>query len=133
MATVAAGIARLGFRAWYERQLIESHAWFVTAFLGTVLVMALLEGINLRGPGPLSLLTLAMVVLAVLVSAIALRRYMSLLNRAEVLAGQCTCASCGAYGMIRVVDADAASTMPQSQWMRVACKKCNHGWRVGLT
>lgn len=132
MATAAAGIARLGFRTWYERQLIESHAWFVTAFLGTVLIMALLENLNLRGPDPLSLPTLAMVVLATLVSATALRRYMSLLNRAETLAEQCTCAKCGTYGVIRVVDADVASTMPQSQWMRVACKKCNHGWRVGL-
>jgi hypothetical protein len=133
MATPAAGITRLGFRVWYERQLIESHAWFVTAFLGAVLIMALLEDLNLRGPGPLSLPTLAMVVLATLVSATALRRYMSLLNRAEALAEQCTCANCGTYGVIRIVDAGATNALPQQQWMRVACKKCDHDWQVMIS
>ena len=29
----ADGIRKLGFRRWYERQLIESHAYFLTCFL----------------------------------------------------------------------------------------------------
>ena len=31
----ARSIGRLGFRKWYERRLIESHAWLVTALLWT--------------------------------------------------------------------------------------------------
>jgi len=133
MPTPAAGIARLGFRVWYERQLIEGHAWLVTAFLGLVLIMALMEELNLRGPGPLSLLNLVIVLLSALVAAIALRRYMSVLNRAEALAEQCTCLNCGAYGLIRIVDAGASSAAPQEQWMRVTCKKCEHRWQLELS
>ena len=40
-------IARLGFRKWYERRLIEAHAWLVTALLCAIYVEAALEGLNL--------------------------------------------------------------------------------------
>ena len=29
----ADSIRRLGFWRWYERQLIEAHAWFITGFI----------------------------------------------------------------------------------------------------
>lgn len=48
MATPAQGIARLGFRTWDERQLIESHVWFITGFLCAALILALTEDLNLR-------------------------------------------------------------------------------------
>ena len=34
----ADGIRQLGFRRWYERQLIESHAYFLTCFLCMIMV-----------------------------------------------------------------------------------------------
>lgn len=105
MATPAQGIARLGFRIWYERQLIESHVWFVTAFLCAVLIMALMEELNLRGPGPLSLTALGMIAAATLTGVVALRRYIRMLNRAESLAEQCVCPGCASYGVIRVLEA----------------------------
>lgn len=130
MATPAQGISRLGFRVWYERQLIESHVWFVTAFLCAVLIMALLEDLNLRGPGPLSLVSLAVIVAATGLGAVALRRYMRLLNRAESLAEQCVCPGCGSYGVIRVLDAQGGTADEHPQWMQVACKKCDRQWRI---
>ena len=43
-------IGRRGFRRWYERQLIESHAYLVTAFLSLILLLAGFEALDaLRG------------------------------------------------------------------------------------
>ncbi len=130
MATPAQGIARLGFRIWYERQLIESHVYFVTGFLCAVLIMALMEELNLRGPGPLSLKSLAMIIAATLLGIGAMRRYMRMLGRAESLAEQCVCPDCASYGVIRVLDAGVVEAGEHPQWMRVACKKCDRQWRV---
>lgn len=130
MATPAEGIARLGFRIWYERQLVEGHVWFVTAFLCAVLIMALMEELNLRGPGPLSLDVLSIIVVATLTGAAALRRYIQMLTRAESLAEQCVCPGCASYGVVRVLDAGRVDDDDQPQWIRVSCKKCNTEWRL---
>lgn len=130
MATPAQGISRLGFRVWYERQLIESHVWFVTAFLCAVTIMALMEELNLRGPGPLSWPSLGIIVAATLTGAVALRRYMRLLNRAESLAEQSVCPQCASYGAIRVLEAAVVDSEQYPQWMRVSCKKCDRQWRI---
>jgi hypothetical protein len=130
MATPAQGIARLGFRTWYERQLIEGHVWFVTGFLCAVLIMALMEELNLRGPGPLSWSSLAMIVVATLLGIVAIRRYIRMLSRAESLAEQCICPACASYGLIRVLESGAAETDEEPQRMRVSCKKCDQQWHV---
>ena len=46
----AATIGRLGFRRWYERQLIEGHAWLVTLILCLVAIGACVETMSFRGP-----------------------------------------------------------------------------------
>lgn len=130
MATPAQGIARLGFRTWYERQLIEGHVWFVTGFMCAVVIMALMEELNLRRPEPMSLTSLGMILVATLVGMVSMRRYMRMLSRAEMLAEQCVCPGCAAYGMIRVLDMGVAETDEDAQWMRVSCKKCDRQWRV---
>ncbi len=76
MATPAQGIARLGFRTWYERQLIESHVYFITGFLCAVLIMALMEDLNLRRPEPMSWASLAMIIVALLIGAVSIHRYL---------------------------------------------------------
>jgi hypothetical protein len=133
MATPAQGIARLGFRTWYERQLIESHVYFITGFLCAVLIMALMEELNLRRPEPMSLASLAMIVVALLFGAVAIHRYLRLLGRAEMLAEQCVCPGCAVYGLIRVLDMGVVETGERPQWMRVSCKKCDRQWRMEST
>ena len=39
-------IRKRGFRVWYERQLIETHAWLVTCFLG---IIATASGVEIFG------------------------------------------------------------------------------------
>lgn len=130
MTTPAQGIGKLGFRIWYERQLIEGHIYFVTGFMSAVLIMALLEDLNLRRPEPMSLLALGGIVAATLLGIGAIRRYMYILNRAESLAEQCVCKTCSCYGLIRVLDAGDLESVSGPQWMRVACKKCGHQWHI---
>lgn len=131
MATPAQDIARLGFRRWYERQLVESHVWLVTGFLSGVLIVALLEDVNPRAGAPFSPISLLVILAAAPLAVVAMRRYIRLLQRAELLAEQCTCPACAAYGAVRVVD--ALSPLPSAdglQAMRVACRKCGQHWRV---
>ena len=42
----ARSIARLGFRKWYERRLIEAHAWLFTALLCAIYVGVSLESVS---------------------------------------------------------------------------------------
>lgn len=132
MATPAQDIARLGFRRWYERQLIESHVWLVTGFLSGVLIVALLEDVNPRAGAPFSPVSLLVILMAAPLAAVAMRRYIHLLQRAELLAEQCTCPACASYGAVRVVEA----LLPRSSdedWaaIRVNCRKCDHQWQIG--
>ena len=46
----AEGIAKHGFRRWYERELIEGHVYLVTCILSLMLIAACLEQIDWRGP-----------------------------------------------------------------------------------
>ena len=48
----ADSIGRLGFSRWYERRLIEGHAWFVSAFICVIAIAACAEELAFRGVGP---------------------------------------------------------------------------------
>lgn len=128
----ADGIRKLGFRRWYERELIESHAWFFTCFLCAILALALFEAVDLREDGWNAAGSLALVLGAGALGAVALARYRSLLARAEHIAERSTCAQCAAYGRLHVLAAsgsDAEHTgMPP--WMRVQCRECGHQWLI---
>jgi hypothetical protein len=130
----AEGISKLGFRRWYERQLIESHVYFVTCFLSMILVAACLEQANWR----VANLDLAMMAIYIGGGAalcfFALRRYNYLLARAESLAEQSTCVQCRTYGILQVIEArhpgSEGAEDPPADWLRVRCKKCAHEWRM---
>jgi hypothetical protein len=127
------GIRKLGFRRWYERQLIESHAYFVTCFLCLIVVVASLEGFSFRGDSVKPLITLMTVFAAGAVGVGALKRYKSLLDRAEHIAEHCTCERCATYGRLLVLGANKDLTpaaQSNSPWMRVQCRKCGHQWLI---
>jgi hypothetical protein len=135
--TSADGIRKLGFRRWYERQLIESHVYLVTAFLSFILVMACLEAFNARGSGSRSLLLILLVLGAGALCMVALNRYLTMLGRAGRLAEKSVCNRCGVYGLLEVVGSGTApDTMdpdPQSggEILRVECRKCGNRWTIG--
>lgn len=132
--TPAEGIAKLGFRSWYERQLIEGHVYFVTCFLSMILVAVCLEQIDWRQPLR-ELLLILYVAGGVFLCLLSIRRYNFLLARAECLASQSVCAHCTTYGVLQVLAAGAAGedshgSVADNAWLRVRCKKCGHEWLI---
>lgn len=127
--TPADGIRKLGFRRWYERQLIESHAWFITSFLCLILALACAEDLGLKAGGAKPLIMLAIIAGAAALGVLALRRYRQLLDRAEYIAEQTTCARCATYGRIQVVGG-GSETQELRVWMRVQCRHCGNQWLI---
>jgi hypothetical protein len=133
--TPAEAIGKLGFRRWYERQLIEGHMYFVSCFLAMILIAATVEQIDWRGPFLQLAYMLAVVVGAAAVCFASLRQYNFILARAECLGAQSSCSECRTYGALQVLAAGAAwhHGVPllrrrDNSWIRVRCKKCGHEW-----
>lgn len=132
-------IRKLGFRKWYERELIKCHGALVTCFLCGITVAAMFERVSLKnfGWGPFSSLLL-MVACAVLGWA-SWRSYITILQRAELYGERSNCPQCKSYGTFNVVATGmddipgraASAVAPlQAAWMRVECRKCGTGWRM---
>ena len=115
----ADSIGRLGFSRWYERRLIEGHAWFVSAFICVIAIAACAEELGFRGSiGRLFLYVL--VILGAAATAIyGMVRYHQILGEAERIGEQATCGGCGAYARFKMISASEAR-----------CRKCNHEWRL---
>ena len=123
--TAAEGITKLGFRRWYERQLIESHGYLVTCVLSMMAVAACVEMIEWRGPVLRTAVMLCVIVGGTALGLASLRRYNSLLMRAECFGSQSSCAQCQTYGALKVLNAGN-----DNAWIRVCCKKCGNEWRM---
>lgn len=116
----AHSISRLGFRKWYERRLIESYAWLVTALLCAVVLSASLEVLSFTQPLFAWLANAGVAFVAGLIVWHGVRRFVLLLREAEHLGGQSTCKACGNYAAFTVV--------AESPRMSVRCRKCGHEW-----
>ena len=116
----ARSIARLGFRRWYERRLIESHAWLVTALLCAIVIALSLELLSFERHFLAWAGTAGVVFVAALIVWHGVRRFLHILSEAERLAGQSTCGACKRYGLFSVI--------AESPRMTVRCRKCAHEW-----
>lgn len=119
----AQSIGKLGFRKWYERRLIEAHAWLVTALLCAIYVEVSLEGMTFSRHDLNWLGTAGGMFVGGLIVWHGLRRYFALLVEAERFSTQSTCASCKTYGSFDV--------MNQFSQFTVRCRKCQSEWRMG--
>jgi hypothetical protein len=132
----AEGIRKLGFRRWYERQLIEGHAYLVTCFLSMIMVAACVETFSLRGPGLQPLIMLGLLVGGGIVCIVSWRRYFVVLVRAEHTGEQSTCSACRTYGRFQVLEPGDPSARRESSVevpdprLRVCCRKCGHQWTI---
>jgi hypothetical protein len=113
----ADSIGRLGFARWYERRLIEGHAWFVSGFACMVAVPACFEELTFRGSFLRLLAYVVVIVAAAAIGIYGLMRYQKILSEAERLGEHATCGGCGAYARFRLISPS-----------QVRCRKCNHEW-----
>ncbi len=122
--TLAEGIRQVGFRKWYERELLSSHAHMLLAFLCVIALMASMEGFQ-GGSTSQKLTNAVFVILSAAIGLWALRRYLYLLMHAEEVANQANCPKCAVYGSLRLLEEDR-----RSGEALVCCKKCAHQWTM---
>ena len=119
----AGAIGKLGFRRWFERELMLAHGWLVASLLSAFAAFALLEDLSLLPPRLEPLPTLVGAFVAGAVAWYALARYLRMLVLALHLAERSTCERCGTYGRYRLVGATPGS-------MTVSCRKCDAEWTI---
>lgn len=121
---LADGIRRVGFRKWYERELLSGHAhlvlllFAVLGLLGCLEVMPRLDRLE-------RVLNVAYIVACAGIGLWAMRRYLFLLMHAEEVAHQANCPQCGSYGRLAVVSEDRPR-----EATTVRCLKCSHEWEM---
>jgi hypothetical protein len=116
----AHSISKLGFRKWYERRLIEGHAWLVTALLCAIVISVTVELLSFRQPFLIWLGNAGVIFVAGLIVWHGVRRFLYILREAERLGSQSTCKSCRKYAAFTVI--------AESPRMSVRCRKCGHEW-----
>ena len=122
---LAQGIRRHGFRKWYERELLQSHAHLALAFISTFALFAAFEA-AMQFPAWSDRFVNALAIAASAAIALwSLRRYLYLLKHAEHVAHQADCPACGTYGRLELVSApsDGGPTP-------VRCRKCGSPWEI---
>lgn len=127
-----------GFRRWYERQLIECHAWLVSWFLGLIV---LISGLEVAGSGAGSLVSGTILLSGGLaVTLYSWKRYHLLMEVAERLGHQAECPGCKAYAKFKVMSSGPAPLPDGGDpalenhgggvWLRAQCRKCGDEWML---
>ncbi len=130
--TLAEGITRIGFRKWYERQLLQSHGHLAFCFICLVGVFAAFEAARAE-PSWGARMQEGLVAAACVAAGVwALRRYLRLMHGAEWAAHQAECPACKTYGRIRLVEAarPASGDEDSVSSLKVVCKSCGQGWEM---
>ena len=126
-----------GFRRWYERQLIECHAWLVSWFLG---VIVLVSGLEVAGTATTRLAGVLLLLGGSAVTLYSWKRYHLLLEVAERLGEQAVCPGCQAYGKFKV-ESSGPAPLPDGGdpalenhgggvWLHAKCRKCGDEWMI---
>jgi hypothetical protein len=122
---LADGIRKHGFRKWYERELLQSHAHLVLTFLCMIGIFAGFEALGANRGWLDQATNIAIIGVCVAIGLWALRRYLYFLGHAEATANQADCPQCRAYGSFTVEAED-----PKEQSLQVCCRKCHHCWTI---
>ncbi|MES2978590.1 MAG: hypothetical protein V4731_09215 [Pseudomonadota bacterium] len=123
---LAEGIRTIGFRKWYERELLSSHAHMLIALLCTIALMATMELFSGGSSFNDKVVNAGLFVISGALGLWALRRYLFLLSHAETVADQANCPHCKDYGRLTVVK----ENKPSGEAL-VKCRTCSHEWVIG--
>lgn len=120
----AEGVRRFGFRKWYERELIFSHAYLALALLA---LAGMLGAIEVFGGATLLLKLVDFVFIAVCGATVffAAKGYLKWLADAEWVASQAVCGTCETYGRFSVQHENR-----RAGEVHVCCKHCSHRWKI---
>ena len=125
---LAEGIRQWGFRKWYERELLSSHAHMALAVLAAVAMIACFEAYQGASIGD-KLLNTVLLVASAAIALWSLRRYLFLLMHAEEVANQASCPRCDTYGRL-TVSGTLQTTRDGTRLLPVCCKRCGFAWQL---
>lgn len=125
---LADGIQRVGFRKWYERELLSSHAHMALALIAAVAMMASFEAYRGASVGE-KLMNTVFVLVCAAIALWSMRRYLYLLMHAEEMANQANCGQCQAYGLLKLQDVQDRRLAAQ-HLVPVCCKRCGFQWNL---
>jgi hypothetical protein len=125
--SAAQTIRRLGFRKWYERELLQCHANLVLLVLAALGLLASAEVYSATQPLIDQLQVVAGAVASAVIGYYALRRYLYLLNHAEYVADQAICRVCDTYAKWELLGEEADGAR-----LQVRCRRCAHRWTIDL-
>lgn len=121
---LAEGVRRFGFRKWYERELLSSHAHLLLTLLSSVALIGLLEAFQDASPAD-KLLDVLLFIASGAIGLWSLRRYLYLLTHAEEVANQANCPACGTYARFEVMGEDRRNGQ-----IAVCCRACRQEWTI---
>jgi hypothetical protein len=136
---IATRIRKMGFRKWYERQLIDSHLAFTTCLLCGLTVASCLEAVSFAELGWKPAVLLAVVAASIALGFFSWRRYLTVLERAERYGNRSNCPKCNAYARFEILATgqvtegpflDPVTTALPYPWLRVRCRACGTVWRM---
>jgi hypothetical protein len=119
-----------GFRRWYERQLVESHAWLVTGFLSLIMCVIAIEVVAFRESVAGFVALMAVGGSGAAMCLYAWRRFTHQLGVAEHVASQATCGKCRTYGRLAFVSDSRNADAVLGCSVRVRCRGCGHVWSI---
>lgn len=122
--SLAEGVRRVGFRKWYERELLSSHAHLLLAILCTIALIGTLEAFSGASPDQ-KLVNVGLFIISAGLGIWALRRYLYLLMHAEEVANQANCPHCTSYGRFELL-----SENRRDQQIKVRCRRCDGLWDI---
>ena len=125
--SAARTIRRIGFRKWYERELLQSHANLVLLLLATIGLLASFEVYQRSAPLLDQLQVLSTAVVSALIGVFSLRRYLYLLKHAEFVADQAICRPCDTYARFELLEEKNDPVR-----LRVRCRQCSNVWEIVL-
>ncbi len=121
---LAEGVRRFGFRKWYERELLSSHAHLVLVVLCTIAMIGTMEAFA-SGSQDEKILDVVLLIISGALGLWALRRYLYLLMHAEEVANQASCPACGTYARFELMRENRLT-----QQIEVRCRQCARHWEI---
>jgi hypothetical protein len=125
--TTGQTIHRVGFRKWYERELIQSHLHLVLLLLAAIGLLGSAEAYSIKISAASQLTAIVCGLASAAIGLYALRRYLYLLKHAEFVADQAVCRHCDAYAKWELLDEAADGAR-----LSVRCRRCEHRWNIDV-